>query len=96
MSNVRRYCLPCAEMSSKTLETMPDNQLETVYAFVQFLNSAPNERLQEPASVKSEAVQSMLGIAHEYANPSLIAQEEGAFERAIAENMHLIDTNVIL
>lgn len=32
-----------------------------------------------------ETIQSMLGIAHEYANPTLIEQEEGAFEHAIAE-----------
>lgn len=40
--------------------------------------------LLENTSTKTEAIQSMLGIAHEYANLELIEQEEGAFERAIA------------
>lgn len=67
------------------LEAMPDHKLETVYAFVQFLDSADCDFSPEPVSKKREEVQAMLGIAHEYANPALIKQEEGAFERAIAE-----------
>lgn len=67
------------------LETMPDDKIETVYAFVRFIDSDAYETPSEPMSKKMEDVQSMLGIAHEYANPALIEQEEGAFERAIAE-----------
>lgn len=67
------------------LKTMPDNKLETVYAFVRFIDSDTYESPSEPTITKKETIQSMLGIAHEYANPALIEQEEGAFERAIAE-----------
>ncbi len=65
------------------LETMPNDKIETVYAFVRFINSDNYEPPSE--SAKMETIQPMLGIAHEYANPALIEQEEGAFERAIAE-----------
>ena len=67
------------------LETMPNDKIETVYAFVRFIDSDPYDPPSEPASAKRETIQSMLGIAHEYANPALTEQEEGAFERAIAE-----------
>ncbi len=67
------------------LETLPDNKIETVYAFVQFINSNTYEMPSASMQAKMEDIQSMLGIAHEYANPALIEQEEGAFERAIAE-----------
>ncbi len=65
------------------LKNMPNDKIETVYAFVRFINS---DNYEPPSkSAKMETIQSMLGIAHEYANPALIEQEEGAFERAIAE-----------
>lgn len=67
------------------LENMPDDKIETVYAFVRFIDSDTHEIASDPVSAKRETIQSMLGIAHEYANPTLIEQEEGAFERAIAE-----------
>lgn len=73
------------EKTISLLETMPDNKLETVYAFVRFIDSDTYESPSEPTITKKETIQSMLGIAHEYANPALIKQEEGAFERAIAE-----------
>lgn len=67
------------------LETMPNDKIETVYAFVRFIDSDTYKLSPESASTKMETIQSMLGIAHEYANPELIEQEEGAFERAIAK-----------
>lgn len=67
------------------LESMPDDKIETVYAFVRFMDSDTYSLSSEPAPQKMEDVQAMLGIAHEYANPALIDQEEGAFERAITE-----------
>lgn len=67
------------------LEALPANKLEAVYAFVRFIGSQAYETLPESTSTKKRDVRSMIGIAHEYANPSLIDQEEGAFERAIAE-----------
>jgi len=67
------------------LETMPDDKIETVYAFVRFIDSDIHEIPSDLISAKRETIQSMLGIAHEYANPALVEQEEGAFERAVAE-----------
>lgn len=67
------------------LETMPDNKIETVYAFVRFINSDIPEPSFEPTDTRMETIRSMMGIAHEYANPTLIEQEEGAFERAMVE-----------
>lgn len=73
------------EKTIDLLETMPDDKIETVYAFVRFIDSDIHEIPSDHISAKRETIQSMLGIAHEYANPALIEQEEGAFERAIAE-----------
>lgn len=67
------------------LETMPDNKIETVYAFVRFINSDTTETLSGSEDERLKAIRSMIGIAHEYANPALIDQEEGAFERAMVE-----------
>lgn len=73
------------EKTIDLLETMPNDKIETVYAFVRFIGSDAYESSSESTDTKMEAIQSMLGIAHEYANPALMEQEEGAFERAIAE-----------
>jgi hypothetical protein len=73
------------EKTINLLETMPDDKIETVYAFVRFINSEVYEMPSGSVSTKKEDIQSVLGILHEYADPELIEQEEGAFERAIAE-----------
>lgn len=73
------------EKAIDLLETMPDNKLETIYAFVRFIDSNTYESSPELSATKIKTIQPMLGAAHEYANPALIEQEEGAFERAIAE-----------
>ena len=57
------------------LETLPDNTIEAVYAFVQFIDADAYQMPPEPVSINMDAVQSMLGIAHEYANLDLIKQE---------------------
>ncbi|MCI8597332.1 MAG: hypothetical protein HFJ10_02655 [Lachnospiraceae bacterium] len=67
------------------LEALPDNKIETVYAFVRFIGSQDYESTNESLSERQKKVQSMLGIAHEYADPALIEQEKEAFERAIVE-----------
>jgi len=67
------------------LKTLPNDKIETVYAFVRFIDSDSYTLPSEPTATKAETIQSMLGIAHEYANPELIEREEGAFEHAIAE-----------
>ena len=73
------------EKTIDLLEAMPDDKIETVYAFVRFINSDIYKVSSESISAKAKKVRSMLGIAHEYANPALIEQEEGAFEHAVAE-----------
>lgn len=66
------------EKTIDLLEGMSDDKIETVYAFVRFINSDTYESPSEHVTAKTETIQSMLGIAHEYANPALIEQEEGA------------------
>lgn len=73
------------EKTIDLLENMPDNKLEAVYAFVRFIDSDTYKIPSEPTSPKKQDVRTMLGIAHEYANPALTEQEEGAFERAMVE-----------
>ena len=73
------------EKTIDLLEAMSDDKIEAVYAFVRFIDSDTYKSPSETTSTKTETIQSMLGIAHEYANPALIEQEEGAFERAVAE-----------
>lgn len=41
--------------------------------------------------MKNKNAQSIIGIAHEYANPELIRFEEGAFERAMSAKHSLSD-----
>lgn len=73
------------EKAIDLLETLPDNKLEAAYAFIQFIDSEAYGKSSDISASRQAAVQSMLGIAHEYANPELIEREEGAFEHAIAE-----------
>lgn len=48
------------------LKSMPDDKIETVYAFVRFIDSDAYEPPSKPLTTKTETIQSMLGIAHEY------------------------------
>lgn len=73
------------EKTINLLETLPDSKIEVVYEFVRSIDSRTHEMPSEPTPTNIENVQSILGIAHEYANPALIDQEEGTFERVIAE-----------
>ena len=67
------------EKTIDLLETLPENKIEAVYAFVRFINSDTYETPSVSKTTKIEDIQSML------ANPALMEQEEGAFERAIVE-----------
>lgn len=73
------------EKAVRLLQEMPEQKLETVYAFIQFIDSQNDEAIFSSAPEKKKRINSIFGIAHEYANPALIEQEEGAFERAMAE-----------
>ncbi len=78
------------EKAVTLMENMPEYKLETIYAFIRFMDSEPEEIDESRQSKKKARVLSLAGMAHEYANPALIEQEEGAFERAMAEK-HAID-----
>ncbi len=73
------------EKAINLMNEMPEQKIETIYAFIQFINSQASNTVSPSAPEKKETKKSILGIAHEYANPELIEQEEGAFERAMAE-----------
>ena len=53
------------EKTISILETMPNDKIETVYAFVRFIDSDTYESPSEYVPEKTETIQSMLGIAHE-------------------------------
>ncbi len=67
------------------MKNMPESKIETIYAFIRFINSEQDEIAPENHLPKLATVKSFIGIAQEYANPAFIDQEEGAFERAMAE-----------
>ncbi len=73
------------EKAIHLLQEMPERKIETVYAFIQFIDSQSNEEIFPSVPKNKNRLNSILGIAHEYANPALIEKEEGAFERAMAE-----------
>lgn len=73
------------ENTIRLLKKMPNDKIETVYAFVQLIDSDIHDIPSGFKDTKMEAIKSMLGIVHEYANLELIEQEDGAFEHAIAE-----------
>lgn len=60
------------------LRQMPEPMVEAVYGFMQSMSDH-----QETNTAASE--NAAFGIAHKYANPSLIEKETGAFERAMVE-----------
>lgn len=69
------------EKAINLLQEMPEQVIETVYAFMQSVLSQQSSRVET-----SDA----FGIAHKYSNPALIGSEGGAFERAMVEK-HKID-----
>ncbi len=64
------------EKAINLLQEMPEQTIETVYAFMQSVLDQQNHRTEPSAA---------FGIAHKYANPALIENERGAFERAMVE-----------
>lgn len=68
--------LSTLEMAINLLQEMPEQAVETVYAFMQSVLAQQGRRSEASAA---------FGIAHKYANPALIDCEKGAFERAMAE-----------
>lgn len=69
------------EKAINLLQTMPQHKLEAVYTYMQFVNTlAENEE-----TVTKKSANSIVGIAHQYANPDLIPLEKEAFANAMAE-----------
>jgi len=66
------------EKAMNLLQEMPESSLETVYEFMQFIFARQDHRA---------VTASAFGIAHKYANPALIEEEEGAFERAMVQKI---------
>jgi len=64
------------EKAMDLLQEMPEQAVETVYAFMQSVLEQQDRRA-EPSTA--------FGMAHKYANPALIESERGAFERAMVE-----------
>lgn len=65
------------------LREMPENKLEAVYMYIRFVDSQSDNN--EAISTTKESINSLIGIAHEYANPSLVEKETDAFENAVIE-----------
>ena len=65
------------------LREMPENKLEAVYMYIRFVDSQSDGNETIPAPNKS--IDYLMGIAHEYANPSLVKKEADAFENAVIE-----------
>lgn len=60
------------------LRQMPEPMVEAVYGFMQSMADHQETNTAVPEYTA-------FGIAHKYANPSLIEKETGAFERAMVE-----------
>ncbi len=71
------------EKTIDLLQTIPENKLETVYTFLQFIKF--QEAQKNTNTEKKNGETSAFGIAHEYANPELIPLEKEAFANAMAE-----------
>ncbi len=65
------------------LQEMPENKLEAVYMYIRFVNSQTDSNEEIPTPNKS--IDSLMGIAREYANPALVKKETDAFENAVIE-----------
>lgn len=60
------------EKAINLLQTMPQHKLEVVYTYMQFVNTlTENEETAAPKSANS-----IVGIAHQYANSNLIPLEK--------------------
>lgn len=64
------------EKAINLLQEMPEQTLETVYAFMQSL-------VPQSSCVSDQSEDTAFGIAHKYANPLLIEKEKGAFDKKL-------------
>lgn len=70
------------EKATQLLQKLPENKLEAVYVYMCFVDA---QMETEKKALDENLTMSAFGIAHEYANPTFVKQEEGAFEHAMAE-----------
>lgn len=64
------------------LQELPEQEIETVYAFIRFIKAGETVKDEEPVSA--------FGMAHKYANPNLIGKEKEAFANAAIQK-HALD-----
>lgn len=75
------------EKAIELLQEMPERKLEAAYTYIRFVHSqSDNETFSPP----KRDVDSIIGIAREFANPKLVPLEKEAFANAMAEK-HAVD-----
>lgn len=75
------------EKAIDLLQAMPEQKIEAVYTYMRFVNTLAED---DKIIKKKKSAGSIVGIAHQYANPDLIPLEKEAFANAMAEK-HAID-----
>lgn len=70
------------EKTMNLLQELPEQKLETVYAFVRFIQADISSDTSESSSA--------FGMASKYANPELISKEKEAFSNAMVRK-HVSD-----
>ena len=70
------------EKAMDLLQKMPETKIEAIYTYMCLLDSQ-NDTDEIPPKKKS--AETIVGIAHKYANPDLIPLEKEAFANAMAE-----------
>ena len=70
------------EKAMSLLQELPEQKVETVYTFIQFIIA------NDAADTANRT--SAFGIAHKYANPDLIDKEKEAFSNAMFKK-HVLD-----
>lgn len=76
------------EKTINLLQEMPEHTLESLYDFIYSIWIHQDDNAKQPESIfipDEKDVDSIIGIAHEYANPELIPFEKEAFANAMAE-----------
>lgn len=71
------------ERAMDLLQTIPENELETVYTFLQFIKFQKKGETFLDEGQRDKA--SVFGIFHEYVNPERVPLEKEAFANAMAE-----------
>ena len=74
------------EKAMELLQTMPEQKIEAIYTYICFVNSQMDI---EETSQKTKSANSIVGIAHKYANSDLIPLEKEAFANAMGEKYAL-------